>query len=268
MTQEERLEFLLHALIRELAEGPGDLPAGYEVRRRLLRGLMNVRPPDPIDPAVLSVQDAFLQAELAQRVLTEAALLPPVRRDSRVSLWRGDITALRVDAIVNAANRRLLGCFHPCHNCIDNVIHSAAGIQLRLACAALMGGREAFPGGAKLTEGYNLPARAVLHTIGPVVEGPLTECHRSLLASCYQSCLELADGQGFTSLAFCCISTGVYRFPRQTAAEIAVRTVLETLEHCASVRKVVFNVFLEEDYDVYHALLGERRTGSVPADVE
>ena len=257
MTQEARLDDLLRALLEEAGRGDEPLPAGYAGRRRLLRGLMNLRPPEPIAPALLEAQDALLQSELAQAELTDAASLPPAGRDPRLALWRGDITRLRCGAIVNAANSALLGCFHPCHGCIDNAIHSAAGIQLRLACHALMQaqGHEEPPGRAKLTPGFNLPARYVLHTVGPIVDGPLTGVHRALLASCYRACLAEAEGAGVDSVAFCCISTGVYRFPRRAAAEIAVDTVLEALEGCRAVKQVVFNVFLEEDHEIYRDLL-------------
>lgn len=258
MTQGERLEYLLHALLQEAELGPDELPAGENERRLLLRGLMNIRPPHPVDPDVLAVQDAFLQAELAEKRITDGHTLPPTGRDPRLSLWQGDITTLKADAIVNAANGALLGCFHPCHNCIDNHIHTAAGMQLRQACAALMEaqGHEEPPGRAKITEGYQLPARYVLHTVGPIVgDTPLTSSHRALLASCYRSCLNLAEERSLSTVAFCCISTGVYRFPRQTAAEIAVGTVQAVLNQCRSVQKVIFNVFRDDDYSIYRRLL-------------
>ena len=218
---------------------------------------MNMRPPVPAAPALLELQDRLLQAELAETQVPHAGQLPPCSRFPRLALWRGDITTLQCDAIVNAANSALLGCFLPCHSCIDNAIHSAAGIQLRLACHALMQaqGHEEPPGQAKLTPGYNLPARYVLHTVGPVVRGALTQAHREQLASCYRSCLALADANGIKSVAFCCISTGVYHFPQDQAAQIAVRTVLEELEHTSQVERVIFNVFEEKDYDIYHRLL-------------
>lgn len=232
-------------------------PAPGEDRRRYLRGLMNLRPPLPAAPELLALQDALLQAELTGKCITDADDLPPAVRDGRISLWRGDITTLRCGAIVNAANAALLGCFHPCHGCIDNAIHSAAGIQLRLACQALMQaqGHEESPGGAKLTQGYNLPARYVLHTVGPIVDGPLTGAHRAALAACYRSCLALAGAHGVGSVAFCCISTGVYRFPRAAAAEIAVDTVLKALDGLPGLERVIFNVFEERDYDIYKSLL-------------
>ena len=225
--------------------------------RRILRGLMNLRPPVLAEPALLALQDRLLQAELAEKTVTRAGALSPCPRHPRLALWRGDITTLEVGAIVNAANSALLGCFLPCHRCIDNAIHSAAGIQLRLACHALMEaqGHEEYPGGAKLTPGYNLPARYVIHTVGPKVKGPLIQAHRDQLAGCYRSCLALARDQGIASVAFCCISTGVYGFPREEAAAIAVETVLETLDRAPEVERVIFNVFEEKDYDIYRRLL-------------
>lgn len=258
MTQEERLRFLLQAL---LAERPGGqdiaIPRRPGDRRRLLRALMNTRPPDPIPPAVLAVQDAFLQAELAEKNITRLADLTP-RQPGRY-LWQGDITTLAVDAIVNAANSQMLGCFVPCHGCIDNAIHSAAGLQLREECRRIMAeqGRPEPNGRARLTEGYNLPARYVLHTVGPIVRGRVTGENRRELASCYRACLELAAEHGLRSVAFCCISTGEFHFPNQEAAEIAVRTVREFLEQqTTSVERVIFNVFKDLDAAIYRRLLG------------
>ena len=230
MTQEERLRFLL-------------------------RALMNTRPPDPIPPEVLAVQDAFLQAELAEKNITRLADLTP-RQPGRY-LWQGDITTLAVDAIVNAANRQLLGCFVPCHGCIDNAIHSAAGMELRQACAQLMArqGHEEPTGQAKLTPGYHLPCRYVLHTVGPIITGPVTGRDQALLASCYRACLALAEAHGLASVAFCCISTGEFHFPNDLAAQIAVDTVSAWQRDHPQAPAVVFNVFKDEDRALYEALL-------------
>ena len=252
---------LIAALLDALAAEPWTkevpLPPLGDDPRRAVRSLMNLRPPVPAAPALLELQDRLLQAELAEKAVTHAGALSPCPRSPRLALWRGDITTLECGAIVNAANSALLGCFLPCHSCIDNAIHSAAGIQLRLACHALMEaqGHEEPTGQAKLTPGYNLPARHVLHTVGPVVRGALTQAHREQLASCYRSCLALADANGIESVAFCCISTGVYHFPQEQAAQIAVHTVLEELEHTPRVERVIFNVFEERDYDIYRRLL-------------
>ena len=230
-----------------------------EDRRVLMRALMNVRAPGPVPPEVLAAQDEILRAEAAARGVVEVDTLPGIRVDPRLSIWRGDITRLRADAIVNAANAQLLGCFAPLHSCIDNAIHSAAGMQLREACAEIMSARGVPEptGTATLTPGFNLPAAHVLHTVGPIVHGPLTAEHERLLASCYRSCLETAARAGLSSVVFCAISTGVFRFPKPRAAEIAVETVSAFLARPSSLRRVVFNVFSPTDEQYYRGLLGE-----------
>ena len=247
-----------------LAEMPACRPwaAEFQARegaRRLLRALMNIRPPLPLDPDFLRLQDALLSAEREERGVVDAAALPEAPGRPGIALWQGDITRLRADAVVNAANSTLLGCFHPCHGCIDNAIHSAAGLQLRDACARLMEvqGHPEPTGTAKLTGGCNLPARHVLHTVGPIISGPLTNADRAALASCYTACLSLAAEHGLHSVAFCCISTGEFRFPRGEAAGIAVDTVTRFLSRPTSIRKVIFNVFQDADAALYRALLGE-----------
>ena len=247
-----------------LAEMPACRPwaAEFQARegaRRLLRALMNIRPPLPLDPDFLRLQNALLSAEREERGVVDAAALPEVPGHPGIALWQGDITRLRADAVVNAANSTLLGCFHPCHGCIDNAIHSAAGLQLRDACARLMEaqGHPEPTGTAKLTGGCNLPARHVLHTVGPIISGPLTGADRAALASCYTACLSLAAEHGLHSVAFCCISTGEFRFPRGEAAGIAVDTVTRFLSRPTSIRKVIFNVFQDADAALYRTLLGE-----------
>ena len=226
-------------------------------QRSLLRALMNVRPPRPLSEEFLHLQDELLSAEREERGVVGVTTLPSVASDARIALWQGDITRLAADAIVNAANSALLGCFIPCHRCIDNAIHSAAGLQLRAACAALMEkqGHPEETGTAKITEGYHLPARHVIHTVGPIVSGALTEEHRHLLASCYRSCLALAAAHGLRSIAFCCISTGEFHFPNAAAAEIAVREVRDFLTRETSIERVVFNVFKDKDRHIYERLL-------------
>ena len=231
--------------------------ADAAAQRTLLRALMNVRPPRPLSADFLHLQDELLSAEREQRGVVDVMTLPSVSSDARIILWQGDITRLNADAIVNAANSALLGCFIPCHRCIDNAIHSAAGLQLRAECAALMK-RQGHPeetGRAKITAGYNLPARHVIHTVGPIVSGVLTEEHRKLLASCYRSCLHLAAEHGLKSVAFCCISTGEFRFPNAAAAEIAVPEVRSFLAHDSTIERVIFNVFKDEDRVLYEGLL-------------
>ena len=212
----------------------------------------------PLAPDFLAVQDALLSAEREARGVVDGAALPAVPAEPRLVLWRGDITRLRADAIVNAANSGLLGCFAPCHGCIDNAIHSAAGLQLREECRRIMAeqGRPEPNGRARLTEGYNLPARYVLHTVGPIVRGRVTGENRRELASCYRACLELAAEHGLHSVAFCCISTGEFRFPNREAAGIAVDTVTGFLRRNTSIQRVIFNVFQELDERIYRSLLG------------
>ena len=260
MTQEERLDWLLNALLEEKAEyGDIVVPTGTEAKQRLLRSLMNVRPPVSASREFLKVQDEYLQERLAERGITRLEDLSPV--ESGICLRRGDITTLAVDAIVNAANSQMLGCFVPCHGCIDNAIHTSAGVQLRLACAEIMvrQGAAEKTGSAKITKGFNLPCRYVLHTVGPIVDGELTVKEERLLASCYRSCLELAEQNGVRSLAFCCISTGEFRFSNRRAAEIAVDTVRCDRSVAAGKIKVIFNVFKEMDYNIYRGLLGGNR---------
>ena len=254
MTQGERRAWLIEALLRERGEA-ARLPADEAARKRLLRALFNVRPPVPASREFLTVQDAYLQEERRARGVTPEKDVPFLL--GQLALWQGDITTLGCDAIVNAANSAMLGCFCPNHGCIDNAIHTFAGVQLRLACARIMEaqGHEEKTGGAKITPGFNLPCRFVLHTVGPVVRGPLTAEDRAALASCYTSCLDLAAKNGVTSVAFCCISTGEFHFPPQQAAEIAVETVAARLASLPSIRKVIFNVFKDSDAQIYRRLL-------------
>lgn len=254
MTQAERRTYLIREL---LAEQPRyrelSVPADAAEQKQLLRSLMNVRAPGPVSEEFLAAQDAYLREELAQKGVTDLADLTPMAEG--LYLWRGDITTLRCDAIVNAANSGMTGCYVPCHGCIDNCIHTCAGVQLRQECAAIMKkqGREEETGGAKITSGYNLPCRYVLHTVGPIVSGPPTRRDEVLLASCYRSCLELAERYGVKSIAFCCISTGEFHFPNERAAEIAVRTVREYKNN--SDIQVIFNVFKDIDDKIYKNLL-------------
>lgn len=228
-----------------------------ESQRRLLRSLMNVRYPGKrLNAEYLRLQDELLAEEREEKGVVDVMELPPVNADSRICIWQGDITRLKADAIVNAANSQMLGCFIPCHACIDNAIHSAAGLQLRDACMELMQaqGCQEPVGRAKMTKGYNLPAAYVLHTVGPAISGTVTDEDEKMLESCYRSCLELAESRGIRSIAFCCISTGVFCFPNELAAEIAVRTVREHLEK-SNIQRVVFNVFQDCDKRIYDSIL-------------
>ncbi len=258
----ERVRQLNAMLLDEMPEyrsQAGEFPEDAAGQRRLLRSLMNIRPPMPLSPRFLSLQDELLSAERDARGVVDVYSLPSVASDSRLAIWQGDITRLAADAIVDADNSALLGCFCPCHGCIDNVIHSAAGLQLRDECSRLMSaqGHPEPNGRAKLTWGYNLPAKYVLHTVGPVVQGCVTQKNMEELASCYRSCLELASEKGLKSVAFCCISTGEFHFPNREAAEIAVETVTDFLRNDTSVRRVVFDVFKDIDAQIYRELLGE-----------
>lgn len=255
MQSEKRL-YLIRALLRERREALSVPQEEEQAQKRLLRALFNVRPPIPCDAEFLRVQDEYLKEETRQKGVTDLATLMPIRPD--IYLWQGDITTLKCDAIVNAANSALLGCFCPNHGCIDNAIHTFAGVQLRLACAELMAkqGHEEPTGQAKITPAYNLPCRYVLHTVGPIVGGRLTEIDCELLRSCYRSCLALADEKQLESIAFCCISTGEFRFPNERAAEIAVRTVKDYQKETKSGIKVIFDVWKNEDYEIYNRLLG------------
>ena len=256
MTQEERLDYLIRTLAAEQPRYAGlELPADRGEKRALLRALFNLRPPLPADERLLSVQDEYLAEELRARGTTLAAELAPLSGD--ICLWQGDITTLAADAVVNAANSAMLGCFVPCHRCIDNAIHTYAGIQLRLACHELMErqGHEEPTGGAKITPAFNLPSRYVIHTVGPIVYASLTRRERDELASCYRSCLKLAKENGLKSVAFCCISTGEFRFPNAAAAQIAVDTVREFLKEEGVGMRVIFNVFKDIDREIYAGLL-------------
>ena len=231
MDRIEKIKKLNRLLLEDLPEYVQEtvrFEDNLESQRRLLRSLMNVRyPGGELNPEYLCLQDELLSEEREEKGVVDVMQLPPVNTDRRISIWQGDITRLKADAIVNAANSAMLGCFVPCHACIDNAIHSAAGLQLREECAALMRvqGYDEPVGGAKITQGYNLPAKHVLHTVGPVIETEVTEEKRRMLESCYVSCMELAEAYQLKSIAFCCISTGVFRFPNRLAAEIAVQAV-------------------------------------------
>ena len=250
------IEYLLIEYLLTEQNVRAKIPDNEFAQKRLLRALFNVREPRVVNEEFLRVQDEYLLEELRLKGITDIADLSPVQPD--IYLWRGDITTLKCDGIVNAANSQMLGCFCPNHGCIDNAIHTFAGVRLRLECAELMRaqGHEEPVGEAKITRGYNLPCQYVLHTVGPIVYGELTEKHERLLENCYRSCLTLADENGLESLAFCCISMGEFHFPNERAAEIAVQTVREYKRETGSRIKVIFNVFKEQDRKIYAKLLG------------
>ena len=256
MTQTARRKYLISALLKEQPQySEIEIPSNEQEQKTLLRSLLNIRMPLPVTDEFLTVQDAYLQEEMRQNGITALSDLEPIQKG--LYLWRGDITTLQCDGIVNAANSQLLGCFCPNHGCIDNAIHTFAGVQLRLTCAKLMKrqGHEEETGRAKITPAYNLPSRYVLHTVGPIIHGWLTKKDKELLASCYRSCLELAEQNGLKSIAFCCISTGEFHFPNDKAAQIAMETVKEYKEQKHSEIEVIFNVFKELDYNIYRGLL-------------
>lgn len=259
MNQNERRIFLIQELLEEREKenyGTMAIPREKEDQKMLLRGLMNVRPPKKINPRFLQIQDEYLTEEIKAHGIVELEDLQPVQPG--IYVWQGDITTLHCDAIVNAANSGMTGCYAPNHKCIDNCIHTFAGVQLRLFCGEMMEkqGYEEPTGRAKITPAFNLPCKYVLHTVGPIINGKLREKDCELLASSYRSCLELAAENGVESVAFCCISTGVFHFPNDKAAEIAVATVKDFLKKETSVKKVIFNVFKDLDRGIYLKLLG------------
>ena len=256
MNQSEKRRFLIQSLLKERPKYRDlSIPAEPESQRQLLRGLMNIRAPQNANADFLKTQDEYLQGETAAKGITDIDDLTSIQPG--LYLWQGDITTLKCDAIVNAANSGMTGCYIPNHRCIDNAIHTFAGVELRLACEELME-QQGYPeptGQAKITPAFNLPCRYVLHTVGPIISGRVTVEDKELLASCYRSCLELAAENNLESVAFCCISTGEFHFPNEQAAEIAVATVKEFLKKQTSVRKVIFNVFKDLDKAIYEKLL-------------
>lgn len=258
MTHNEKRLFLIKELLSELPPYRDmKIPTDEEGQKRLLRSLMNIRSPRPVSSEFLKVQDEYLSEEVTAKGVVDGDILSVSPINNHLVLWHGDITTLKVDAIVNAANSALRGCYVPCHSCVDNIIHSTSGIQLRLACDEIMNkqGYNEPTGTAKITPAFNLPCSYVLHTVGPIVSGILTKKHCKQLVDCYKSCLELASDKGLKSIAFCCISTGEFHFPQKKAAEIAVQTVTEFLKTDTQIEKVIFNVFKQEDYDIYKAIL-------------
>lgn len=256
MNQAERRMYMIEELLKEIPQYRDIvIPKDTEEQKQLLRGLMNIRSPRDISPDFIRVQDVYLQTEISEKGIIESKDL--ISNGDGLVLWQGDITTLRCDAIVNAANSGMTGCYVPNHRCIDNCIHSFSGIQLRRDCFQIMKkqGFDETTGRAKITKAYNLPCKYILHTVGPIITGELTKNDCELLTSCYRSCLELAADNNLSSVAFCCISTGEFHFPNDKAAEIAVNTVQEFMKKKTSVRKVVFNVFKDIDKEIYKKLL-------------
>ena len=257
MNQAERRIYLIKELLEEKTQYKHiKVPQNETEQKQLLRSLMNIRMPVLVSEDFLKVQDAYLQEETKKKGITDYTDLKPV--EEGIYLWQGDITTLCCDAIVNAANSGMTGCYFPCHGCIDNCIHTFSGIQLRLACAELMEkqGHEEETGKAKITPAFNLPCRYVLHTVGPIISESVTKRDEEQLSACYQSCLTLAEKYRLKSIAFCCISTGEFHFPNDRAAEIAVRTVRAYRERTDTDMEVIFNVFKETDYEIYRNIFG------------
>lgn len=273
MNQSERVYYLIKKLIGEDDRYKElEVPESYLDQTRLLRSLMNVRMPKEINEEFLKVQDEYLSNLVNEKgtvIIDEIPTLEEEYPDSslafkdRISIWQGDITRLKIDAIVNAANSQMLGCFAPCHGCIDNAIHSTAGIQLRDECNEIMEqqGHEEETGKAKITKAYNLPCKHVIHTVGPIIRYELTNELEEDLRSCYRSCLECAVKNDVRTIAFCCISTGEFHFPNERAAEIAMETVIEFLkENESKIDRVIFNVFKDLDNEIYRKLVSINKT--------
>ena len=263
MTQGQRLDYLLERF-KEDSEKYKNLQVGESIedKRAALRSLMNIRMPGLMDEKTLEIQDEYLSRRLAEKGIVSLDSIPEAT--NKISIWQGDITLLKVDAIVNAANSQMLGCFVPMHTCIDNCIHTFAGIQLRWECNQKMNELRSIHGQSYeqptsiplITEGYNLPAKKVIHVVGPIVYGQLAEEHEKALADCYSNVLDMCLENGLRSVAFCCISTGVFHFPNQRAAEIATETVKEWLAvHPDAMDRVIFNVFKDHDRRLYEQQL-------------
>ena len=261
MTHEEQRVYLIQELLAEERYKNISIPVDEKEQKDLLRSLMNVRMPKPLSQDFFKIQDKYLQTERDMRGIIESEELPSIPGDPRMVLWQGDITTLKVDAIVNAANSALLGCFRPLHTCIDNIVHSRSGIQLRLFCYDMMSkqGHEEPAGQAKITPAFNLPSKYILHTVGPVIGGAVRKQDCEALAYCYRSCLELAVKNNCQSIAFCCISTGEFHFPNKKAAEIAIQTVTSFLNTRKENIRVIFNVFKDIDLHIYQNFLGVSR---------
>ncbi len=269
MTQKERRVWLIQQLFDENPEYQGyEIPEEEQEQKNLLRALMNVRMPNPVDSEFLKLQDEYLRRENESAGIVDVKDLEPCRLDERLFLWQGDMAKLKADAVVNPANSGFLGCFQPLHACLDNILGSAAGIELRLACYEYVQKQEEQygrpyeepTGRAVMTPAFNLPAKYVIHTVGPIVNGPLNSEHKRLLASCYTSILDKADEHNLKSVALCCISTGVFMFPQGKAADIAVKTVREWLDAHpdTSLKQIIFNVFKDEDLRLYDSILNKK----------
>jgi O-acetyl-ADP-ribose deacetylase (regulator of RNase III) len=262
MNQAQRLDYLVDKFIKDSEHYKNmEVPDSSDEKKVVLRSLMNIRMPAKMDEEVLNVQDDYLKERAIEKGVVTLDMIPTVEGFDKISIWQGDITRLKVGAIVNAANSQMLGCFAPMHTCIDNCIHTFAGVQLRQECDQYMnsmkmkyGKRYEEPTGqAVLTGAYNLPAQYVIHTVGPIVDGRLNDTHRNYLKKCYNSIMECCLKNNIRSVAFCCISTGVFHFPNDEAAKIAVDTVLKCLDgNEDKFDRVIFNVFKDYDLELYN----------------
>ncbi len=266
MTQKEKRKFLISKLLEEQPRyAQIKIPSQEDEQKKLLRSLFNIRMPKIAGEEFIKIQNEYLQSETKNKGIIELSKLWQIEQD--IYLWQGDITTLKVDAIVNAANSQMLGCFCPCHGCIDNAIHTYAGIQLRNECDTFMEEKrkiygknyEEPTGKAMITQGYNLPCSYVIHTVGPIISKQVRKVDCEQLSDCYRSCLEIALEYGIKSIAFCCISTGEFHFPNEKAAQIAVETVREFKRINTSRIEVVFNVFKDIDYEIYRKLFTQNR---------
>ena len=268
MNQEERLTYLIEKLKEEDSNFFNIMDidnCDFEYKKRIFRSLVNLRMPRDTSYEFLEIQDEFLQEEINKLGIVDTNKLPfiknefpctNIKNDDKISLFKGDITRLNCDAIVNAANSKMLGCFVPCHGCIDNAIHTFAGVQLRQECDKIMKaqGHDEATGQAKITNAYNLPCKYVIHTVGPIVRDFITDKLKNDLKSCYENCLKIAEENKLKSIAFCCISTGEFHFDNEIAADIAVKTIDDFLDGAKYLERVIINVFKEKDYIIYRNL--------------
>lgn len=275
MNRTEKADVLLEKLKADSVEYKALETGGYslEEKKNAIRSLMNIRMPRELSDELVDLQDEYLQEERKAKGVVTLSDIPTIKEQfnssashaDKVSLWQGDITRLEVGAIVNAANSQMLGCFVPCHRCIDNAIHSAAGMQLREECSHIMSRRrmkygrdyEEPTGTATLTSAYNLPCEYVIHTVGPIVYGRLNDKLCQDLRNCYENVLQCCLEHHIKSVAFCCISTGEFHFPNDKAARIAWETVSAFLEkHGERMERIIFNVFKDSDLELYEEILG------------
>lgn len=254
----EKLLYIINYLAKENKINIGELPSNEIELKNLFRSLMNMCPPNNISEDYLKIEDEFLQEELDKKLITNIENLKPIKNN--LYIWKGDITTLKIDAIVNAANSAMLGCFYPMHKCIDNAIHSTAGTRLRLFCRDIINKSGGYleTGDAKITPAFNLPCKYVLHTVGPIIKDKVSKKDEELLYSCYKSCLNLVVENNIESVAFCCISTGEFRFPNDLAVDIALFSTNDFLkENKERNIKIVFNVFKDIDYELYNKKIKE-----------